>query len=98
MISLFLINIFFKRNYFPSIKHINALIYNKSWTVEKAINYMQEKTGMNRHQVSAECYRYEAWPGQACAYKLGEIAIWRCVFISNCDFFLIIEWTFFYLY
>ena len=21
---------------------------------------------MHRHEVEAECYRYEAWPGQAC--------------------------------
>ena len=25
----------------------------------------------------AECYRYEAWPGQACAYFVGYVAIRR---------------------
>ena len=45
--------------------------------MERAIEYMAAKTGMPRHACEAECYRYEAWPGQACAYKVGEIAIWR---------------------
>ena len=52
-------------------------IHCKGWAVEDAITYMMEKTGMHRHECEAECYRYEAWPGQACAYKVGEIAIWR---------------------
>ena len=28
-------------------------------------------------EIEAECYRYEAWPGQACAYYIGYIAIRR---------------------
>ena len=50
-------------------------IHAHGWSVEKAILYMMKKTGMHRHEVEAECYRYEAWPGQACAYKIGEVAI-----------------------
>merc|ERR1712000_546951 len=56
---------------------VDTGIHAKGWAVEDAINFMMEKTGMHRHEVEAECYRYEAWPGQACAYRVGEVAIWR---------------------
>ena len=56
---------------------VDTGIHNKGWTVEKAIEYMMDKTGMHRHECEAECFRCEAWPGQACAYKVGEIAIWK---------------------
>jgi len=56
---------------------VDTGIHHQGWSVEEAIVYMMEKTGMHRHEVEAECFRYEAWPGQACAYKVGEIAIWK---------------------
>jgi len=56
---------------------VDTGIHHKGWSVERAIEYMMEKTGMHRHECEAECYRYEAWPGQACAYKIGEVAIWK---------------------
>jgi hypothetical protein len=42
-------------------------VWRQGWSVEKAVDYMMEKTGMHREECEAECYRYEAWPGQACA-------------------------------
>jgi len=56
---------------------VDSGLHYKGWSVKHAIEYMMEQTGMHRHEVEAECYRYEAWPGQACAYKIGEIAIWK---------------------
>jgi len=56
---------------------VDTGIHSKGWSVEEAITYMMAKTGMHRHECEAECYRYEAWPAQACSYKVGEIAIWR---------------------
>jgi len=56
---------------------VDTGIHAQGWSVEQAITYMMEKSGMHRHECEAECYRYEAWPGQACAYKVGEVAIWR---------------------
>jgi uncharacterized protein (DUF885 family) len=47
---------------------VDTGIHYKGWSVEEAIVYMMSKTGMHRHEVEAECYRYEAWPGQACEF------------------------------
>lgn len=55
---------------------VDTGIHAQGWSVERAIKYMMEKTGMHLHECEAECYRYEAWPGQACAYKIGEVAMW----------------------
>lgn len=54
---------------------VDTGIHAKGWSVEKAIEYMQDKTGMHRHECETECYRYASWPGQACGYKVGQLAI-----------------------
>lgn len=50
-------------------------IHDQGWSVERAAVYMEEKTGMSTAECQEECHRYAAWPGQACGYKMGEIAI-----------------------
>jgi len=56
---------------------VDTGIHELGWSVQQAIEYMQTNTGMAFKECEAECYRYEAWPGQACAYKVGEVAIWN---------------------
>lgn len=45
------------------------------WTREQAVAYMLENTALSEHNVNTEIDRYISWPGQALAYKLGEIRI-----------------------
>eukprot|EP00931_Biecheleriopsis_adriatica_P077751 TRINITY_DN51256_c0_g1_i1.p1 TRINITY_DN51256_c0_g1~~TRINITY_DN51256_c0_g1_i1.p1 ORF type:complete len:592 (-),score=146.33 TRINITY_DN51256_c0_g1_i1:59-1834(-) len=54
---------------------VDTGIHEFDWTVERAAAYMQEKTGMAANECSEECHRYAAWPGQACGYKVGQLAI-----------------------
>lgn len=49
---------------------VDTGIHHKGWSLDKAIDYMMEKTGMHRHEVETEVYRYATWPGQATAYKM----------------------------
>ena len=46
-----------------------------SWTRDKAIDYISARTPMARAEVEIEVDRYLTWPGQACAYKIGELKI-----------------------
>ncbi|KAK3095476.1 hypothetical protein FSP39_015142 [Pinctada imbricata] len=46
-----------------------------NWDKEKAIEYMLNYTAYSREATEIEINRYITWPGQACAYKLGEIKI-----------------------
>lgn len=54
---------------------VDTGIHHHGWTVEKAVEYMCEETGMAQAECEQECHRYAAWPGQACAYKVGQLAI-----------------------
>ena len=47
------------------------------WSREKAIEFMLANTALSELNIRNEVDRYIAWPGQACAYKLGELAIRR---------------------
>jgi uncharacterized protein (DUF885 family) len=54
---------------------VDTGIHVKRWTREEAITYMLENTGMPESDVTAEVERYIVWPGQACAYKVGQLKI-----------------------
>jgi len=45
------------------------------WTREQAIHFMASNTALSLHNIEAEVDRYIAWPGQALAYKTGELKI-----------------------
>lgn len=54
---------------------VDTGIHAKRWTREEALDYMLANTGMPRGDVVAEIERYIVNPGQACAYKVGQLKI-----------------------
>lgn len=54
---------------------VDTGMHAKSWTREEAIQYMVENTGMDEGAVTTEIERYMGLPGQACAYKVGQLKI-----------------------
>lgn len=54
---------------------VDTGIHAFDWSVERAAAFMEEKSGMPTADCLEECHRYAAWPGQACAYKVGELAL-----------------------
>src|SRR5262249_56107988 len=52
---------------------VDTGIHAKGWTREQAIDYMVSTTGIEPSDVTSEVERYMALPGQACAYKVGEL-------------------------
>lgn len=45
------------------------------WSRQKAIDFMKDNTGLSEQNIISEVDRYIAWPGQALAYKIGELEI-----------------------
>ncbi|MEX6634469.1 DUF885 domain-containing protein [Hyphococcus lacteus] len=56
---------------------IDTGIHAKGWTREQAIDYLASNTALSLHNVQTEVDRYIAWPGQALAYKMGELTLWE---------------------
>lgn len=56
---------------------IDTGIHAFGWTREQAQDYLRTHAALSEHEITTEVDRYIAWPGQALAYKLGEIQIRR---------------------
>lgn len=56
---------------------IDTGIHSKGWTRDQALAFLSDNTALSDHEIRTEIDRYITWPGQALAYKLGEIEIVR---------------------
>ena len=56
---------------------VDTGLHSKGWTRDQAIAFMLDNTALSRGNIEAEVNRYITWPGQALAYKLGELTIRR---------------------
>ncbi|MEQ1540055.1 MAG: DUF885 domain-containing protein [Sphingorhabdus sp.] len=54
---------------------VDTGIHAKGWSKVQAIKYMTDNSAMSAANIEAEVNRYISWPGQALAYKLGELKI-----------------------
>jgi uncharacterized protein (DUF885 family) len=54
---------------------LDVALHTKGWTKEQAVTYLAENTALSLHEVNTEINRYISWPGQALAYKMGELKI-----------------------
>ncbi len=56
---------------------VDTGIHAFGWSRERAMQYMAANTALSLHEVRTETDRYISWPGQALAYKMGELTIRR---------------------
>jgi uncharacterized protein (DUF885 family) len=56
---------------------IDTGIHAFGWSREQAMDYLRTRAALSEHEITTEIERYIAWPGQALAYKLGEMQIRR---------------------
>lgn len=54
---------------------VDTGLHSKGWTRQQVLDYMFENASVSEPDAIAEAERYIAWPGQALAYKIGELKI-----------------------
>jgi len=54
---------------------VDTGIHAKGWRREQAMEFLASNTALSLHEVRTETDRYISWPGQALAYKIGELKI-----------------------
>ena len=54
---------------------VDTGIHSMGWMRTQAIDYMAERTGIDRDDVASEVDRYYVWPGQALGYMIGKLKI-----------------------
>ncbi len=54
---------------------VDTGVHEKKWSRDQMVGYFHRYTAMDEPNVQSEVDRYIAWPGQALAYKLGQLEI-----------------------
>ena len=54
---------------------VDTGIHAKGWSRQRAIEFFKTNAGKTEHDITGEVDRYIVWPGQALAYKLGELKL-----------------------
>jgi len=54
---------------------VDTGIHSKGWSRDQVVEFMRKSGAVDEPTIQAETDRYIAWPGQALAYKLGQLKI-----------------------
>jgi uncharacterized protein (DUF885 family) len=54
---------------------VDTGMHSMGWTRQRAIDFFRENTGKTDQDITVEVDRYIVWPGQALAYKIGQMKI-----------------------
>jgi uncharacterized protein (DUF885 family) len=52
---------------------VDTGIHSKGWTREQVVDFLRQTGSIDEPSIQSETDRYIAWPGQALAYKLGQL-------------------------
>ena len=64
---------------------VDTGIHSQGWTRQQAMAFFFDNTSLSEGNIRSEVDRYISWPGQALAYKLGELKIWELRRIAEHD-------------
>ncbi|HEX4311157.1 MAG TPA: DUF885 domain-containing protein [Acidobacteriaceae bacterium] len=54
---------------------VDTGVHSQHWTRQQMVDYFHDHTAMDDTNIASEVDRYIAWPGQALAYKMGQLKI-----------------------
>ena len=54
---------------------VDTGVHSKHWTRQQMVDYFHDHSAIDETNIQAEVDRYIAWPGQATAYKIGQLKI-----------------------
>ena len=54
---------------------VDTGVHSQHWTRQQMVDYFHEHSNIDDPSIQAEVDRYIAWPGQALAYKIGQLKI-----------------------
>jgi uncharacterized protein (DUF885 family) len=54
---------------------VDTGVHSQHWTREQMVQYFHDHSNIDEPSIQAEVDRYIAWPGQALAYKIGQLKI-----------------------
>jgi uncharacterized protein (DUF885 family) len=54
---------------------VDTGMHAMGWSRQRAMDFLAQNTALSLHEVRTEIDRYISWPGQALAYKIGELKI-----------------------